>query len=106
VRAGEPARTVNHFAATTSRADGEEARFVWIDLVTKAGVRRLPPFDGVTTAYLCQTTNSVTLPATLSGFRLDHSAGPIRHLDESLGPRGPGVDWVDTVAVIQSTSTN
>ena len=32
-RAGKPAQTVNHFAATTSRTDGEEARFVWIDLL-------------------------------------------------------------------------
>ena len=58
----------------------------------QAGVRRLPPFHDVAAAYPCQTTNSMTLPATLSGFRLTHPAGPMRRLSESLGPRGPDVD--------------
>ena len=58
----------------------------------QAGVRRLPPFDGVATAYPCQTTKKMTLPATLSGFRLTHPAGPMRRLSESLGPRGADID--------------
>jgi len=44
----------------------------------QAGVRRHPPFGGVATAYPCQTTHTMTLPATLSGFRLAHPAGPMR----------------------------
>jgi hypothetical protein len=55
-------------------------------------VRRLPPFGGVATVYPCQTTHTMTLPATLSGFRLTHPAGPMRRLSESLGPRGPDID--------------
>ena len=65
----------------------------------QAGVRRLPPFGGVATAYPCQTTHAMTLPATLSGFRLAHPAGPMRLLSEPLGPRGPGADRVDAIAV-------
>jgi len=58
----------------------------------QAGVRRLPPFRGVATVYPCQTTHAMTLPATLSGFRLTHPTGPMRRLSASLGPRGADVD--------------
>ncbi len=48
----------------------------------------LPPFIGA------RPQKILTLPVVLSGFRLAHFAGPIRHQSGSLGPRGSAADRV------------
>ena len=92
VWAGQPARTVNRIKATTGRTDGDGDEVCLDRPVARRECAGFPPLTVSPPLIRARPRKKMTLPATLSGFRLTHPAGPMRRLSASLGPRGADID--------------